>query len=129
LNWPLIFPGRLRSVRCALRGLGILLATQPNAWLHTAVTLAVIGAGLLWQLTRGEWCALLLASSAVWVAEGLNTALELLADATHPAFHPLIGRAKDVAAGAVLLAALGAAVTGVLIFGPCLIQGLAAFCG
>ncbi len=110
--------GRLRSLRCAGRGLGYLLATQPNAWLHAAATALVCGVGCACHLAPGEWCALVLAVMAVWMAEGLNTALELLADATNPAFHPLIGKAKDVAAGAVLLAALGAVVIGLLIFGP-----------
>jgi diacylglycerol kinase (ATP) len=80
--------------------------------------MAVIMAGLVWRLSTLEWCAVVVASVTVWVAEGLNTALELLADAVSPAFHPLIGQAKDVAAGAVLLAATGALVIGVLVFGP-----------
>jgi diacylglycerol kinase (ATP) len=111
------FSGRLRSVRCALRGLGVMLASQHNAWLHAACTVAVVVAGLVWRLSALEWCALISAIVAVWVAEGLNTALELLADAAKPEFHPLIGKAKDVAAGAVLLTATGAVVIGVLVFG------------
>ena len=109
--------GRLRSLRCAGRGLGRLLGTQPNARLHAAATALVIGAGWAGHLAAGEWCAVVLALVAVWVAEALNTALEFLADAIHPAFHPLVGQAKDVAAGAVLLAALGALVIGLLLFG------------
>jgi len=111
------FSGRLRSVRCALRGLGVMLASQHNAWLHAACTVAVVVVGLVWRLSALEWCALISAIVAVWVAEGLNTALELLADAAKPEFHPLIGKAKDVAAGAVLLTATGAVVIGVLVFG------------
>ena len=83
-----------------------------------AAAIGVVGAGLLGRLAPTEWCAIVLAGVAVWVAEGLNTALELLADATHPAWHPLIGQAKDVAAGAVLLAAVGAVVIAVLVFAP-----------
>ncbi len=55
---------------------------------------------------------------AVWSAEALNTAFEFLADATNPTFHPLIGKAKDVAAGSVLIAAIGSVIIGLLIFGP-----------
>jgi diacylglycerol kinase (ATP) len=58
----------------------------------------------------------------VWSAEAFNTALEQLADALHPERHAGIGRAKDVAAGAVLIAAVGAAVIGVLVFVPHLVQ-------
>ncbi|MCX7007990.1 MAG: diacylglycerol kinase family protein [Kiritimatiellaeota bacterium] len=124
-----MFSGRLRSMHCALRGVGIMLVTQHNARLHAACTVLVIAAGLAWRLSAAEACAVILAIVAVWMAEGLNTALELLADATNPAFHPLIGKAKDVAAGAVLLATLGAVVIGMLIFGPRLIQTMATFCG
>lgn len=95
-----------------------MLTSQHNAWIHAAATVVVVGAGLAWWLTATEWCAVVLAVMAVWMAEALNTALECLADATSPAFHPLIGKAKDVAAGAVLLAAVGAVVVGLLIFGP-----------
>ncbi len=112
------FSGRLRSLRCAGRGLGLMLATQHNAWLHAVATVCVCAAGCACRLAPGAWCAVVLACMAVWMAEGLNTALELLADAACPDFHPLVGQAKDVAAGAVLLAALGAVVIGLLVFGP-----------
>jgi diacylglycerol kinase (ATP) len=68
------------------------------------------------------WCALVLAIMAVWTAEALNTALEFLADAATPQMHPLVKKAKDVAAGAVLLSAIGAAIVGVLVFWPHLLQ-------
>jgi diacylglycerol kinase (ATP) len=55
---------------------------------------------------------------SVWTAEALNTALEFLADAASPEFHPLVGHAKDVAAGAVLISAAGAVVIGLLVLGP-----------
>ena len=56
--------------------------------------------------------------STVWTAEALNTAFEFLADAASPEFHPLVRDAKDVAAGAVLLTAVGASVIGVIVFWP-----------
>ena len=56
--------------------------------------------------------------AGVWAAELVNTAIEALTDLASPAYHPLAGKAKDVAAGAVLLAALGALMVGVLVFGP-----------
>lgn len=61
---------------------------------------------------------IVLACAAVWTAEAMNTAFEYLADATTKEFHPVIGHAKDVAAGAVLITAIAAVVIGVLVFGP-----------
>lgn len=110
-------PSRLKSFAYALRGLSILLTTQPNARIHAAATVAVCAAGFYFGLNVAEWCWIVLAMMAVWSAEAFNTALEFLADAVNPDFHPLVGKAKDVAAGAVLIAAVGAVVIGVLIFG------------
>jgi diacylglycerol kinase (ATP) len=59
-----------------------------------------------------------LAVVAVWTSEALNTAFEFLTDVASPAFHPLAGKAKDVAAGAVLISAIGAVLIGLLVFGP-----------
>jgi diacylglycerol kinase (ATP) len=60
----------------------------------------------------------------VWAAEAVNTAFELLCDVASPGFHPLVEAAKDVAAGAVLICAIGAATTGVLVLGPPLAAAL-----
>jgi diacylglycerol kinase (ATP) len=78
----------------------------------------VVAAGFSAGLSRLEWCAIVLAMMAVWTAEALNTAIELVIDLTSPDMHPMAGRAKDVAAGAVLIAACGAVVVGVLVFAP-----------
>jgi diacylglycerol kinase (ATP) len=108
----------LRSFNYAGRGLWTLLASQHNAWIHAAATAAVVGAGLLLGLERFEWLALVFAIMAVWTAEALNTAFEFLCDVASPQFHPLVARAKDVAAAAVLICAAGAIVTAVLVFAP-----------
>jgi diacylglycerol kinase (ATP) len=63
---------------------------------------------------------------AVWTAEALNTAFESLCDVASPEFHPMVERAKDVAAGAVLVAAIGSVVIGLLVFGPRLLARIAA---
>ncbi len=111
--------GRLaRSFGYALRGIGILLRMQANARLHALATLLAVGAGFWFGISGGEWCAVIAAIGLVWTAEGLNTALETVVDLVSPEQHPLAGRAKDVAAGAVLCAALAAFLIGVLIFGP-----------
>jgi len=109
---------RLRSLRCAFKGVELLLRTQHNAWIHAVATGAVVFLGFFFRVTRDEWIALTLAATLVWFAEALNTALEFLADALHAAHHPGIGKAKDIAAGAVLLAALGATITGLIVFVP-----------
>jgi len=114
----LTFDGRIRSVAFALRGIRIMLASQHNAWIHAMATLVVVVAGLVLGLSWAEWCWIVLAVVAVWTAEALNTAFEFLTDVASPNFHPIAGKAKDVAAGAVLLAAVGAVIIGTLVFGP-----------
>jgi diacylglycerol kinase (ATP) len=109
---------RRRSFIYAGRGLLTLIASQHNAWIHAAATVAVVTCGLVLGVSRLEWLALVFAIVAVWAAEALNTAFESLCDVASPRFHPLVARAKDVAAGAVLICALGAAVTAALVFTP-----------
>jgi diacylglycerol kinase len=106
----------------AIQGVVFLVRSQPNARLHLLATLGVCAAGIYFGLNRAEWLWITVAIVLVWGAEAFNTALEQLADALHPERHAGIGRAKDVAAGAVLIAAVGAAVIGVLVFVPHLIQ-------
>lgn len=108
--------GRLRSIESALNGIAIVMRTQHNAWIHATVTVAVVCAGIGFGVSSAEWCWLILAIFSVWTAEAFNTALEYLTDLASPAFHPMAGKAKDVAAGAVLISAIGAACIGVAIF-------------
>jgi len=114
----LTFSGRVRSIAFAFRGIRIMVATQHNAWVHAAATVVVVAAGLFFGLSWSEWCWIVSAIVSVWTAEALNTAFEFLTDVASPSFHPIAGQAKDVAAGAVLLAAIGAAIVGALVFGP-----------
>ncbi len=109
---------RLKSLAHALRGVDHLVRTQPNARLHLLAAVLVCAAGVYFGLGRAEWLWISVAITLVWSAEAFNTALEQLADVLHPAQHAGIGRAKDVAAAAVLIAALGAAVIGLLVFVP-----------
>jgi diacylglycerol kinase (ATP) len=109
---------RARSFVHAGAGLGDVLATQHNARIHALATLAAVGMGVFFGVSRLEWCWLAAAIAAVWTAESLNTALEQLADAVKPEPHAGIGRAKDAAAGAVLAASLGALAVGLLVLGP-----------
>ena len=112
------FTGRLRSIRCAIAGIALMIRSQHNAWIHAFATVVVCGVGIACRLSAPEWCWIVLAIVAVWTAEALNTAFEFLADVASPAFHPLAGQAKDVAAGAVLTSALGATAIGMLVLGP-----------
>jgi diacylglycerol kinase (ATP) len=113
--------GRLHSVRLASSGIIEMLKSQHNAWVHLVATLCVVLVGLFCGVTVTEWCFLIIAIMVVWVAEALNTALELLCDVASPDFHPLIKKSKDVAAGGVLLSALGAVSIGLIIFAPYLL--------
>ncbi len=110
--------GRLRSFGYAFSGIRTLIMSQPNARIHAAATVIVMAGAFILGLSRLEWCVIILAVAAVWAAEALNTALEYLADAASPEFHPLVKKAKDVAAGGVLVTALGSVVVGLLVFGP-----------
>jgi diacylglycerol kinase (ATP) len=116
--------GRVQSFRYAWYGLALMLRSQHNAWLHAFASICIVGAGIFFGLTDGEWCGIILAIVAVWTAEALNTALEFLADASTPEFHPLVKCAKDVAAGGVLISALGSVVIGLLVLGPHLLDFL-----
>jgi len=110
----------IATLRYALRGIVFMLGER-NCQLLALATIAVIAAGAYFHLSAMEWCAVVLAITAVWVAEGLNTALERLTDLASPGFHPLAGKAKDIAAGAVLITAIGAVSIGIIIFGPRLV--------
>lgn len=114
--------GRIQSGTHAVSGILEMLRSQHNAWLHAIATLFVVIAGWLLGVTATQWCFLILAIMAVWVAEGLNTAFEFLCDVASPDFHPLIKKCKDVAAGAVLLSALGALAVGLIVFVPYLLE-------
>ena len=109
---------RLRSFVFAGRGLMTLLRSQHNAWIHAVATLVTLALAAWLGVPRSDWLVLILAIVAVWAAEAFNTALEFLADAVSPEFHPLVEKAKDVAAGGVLICAVGAAVLALLVFGP-----------
>lgn len=109
---------RLHSFRYAFQGLGDLFRSQPNARIHATAATAAVCLGFFCQISRLEWAVVTLCIALVLSLEALNTAIEHLTDLVSPDYHPLAGKAKDVAAAAVLLAAMGAAVAGALIFLP-----------
>src|SRR5207244_9566995 len=101
----------------AMLGVGFMFS-ELSIRLLAAGTLATLAAGAYFSISALEWCAALLALSLIWAAEGMNTALERLTDLVSPGFHPLAAMAKDIAAGAVLLASVAVVVIGVTISGP-----------
>jgi diacylglycerol kinase (ATP) len=109
--------GRKRSFGYAIKGLRTLYR-ETNARIHAVATVLVTALGAALGLRPLEWTLLAIAATVVWVAEALNTALEALSDAAVPEHSPHIAVAKDVAAGAVLLASLGAIAVGLLVFLP-----------
>jgi len=118
MNKPFKITSCLSSFRFAFAGIWVLLKTQHNAWIHCAATVVAVGCGVWFKLPPLEWCVLALAVMAVWVAEAFNTAVEFLADRVSTEHHPLIKKAKDAAAGAVLIAAIGAVAVGAILFLP-----------
>lgn len=108
---------RALSFKYAFKGIAALF-TQPNACIHACVTVVVIAAGFLLKIAAWEWCAVALCIGGVLSAEAFNTAIEALCDKVSPDYDPLIGKAKDVAAGAVLLFVFGAVAVGLIIFFP-----------
>lgn len=113
---------RLRSFSFAFAGLKLLLKTQHNSWIHLVVTGIVLAAGFMLQISSIEWCIVVLAIASVWITETVNTAMEFLTDLVSPEFHPIAGQVKDLAAAAVLIAALGSVIVGVIVFVPKIIQ-------
>lgn len=98
-----------------LRGTAWTLRTQWRLWLHLAISAGAVGVGLWLRFSAVEWGLLVLALAAVFAAELANTALEIALDLLHPQSDPLIGRAKDVAAAAVVVAIGAALVVGALL--------------
>ncbi len=93
-----------------------MLKSQHNAWIHAVATFCVLSGAFIFPISTAEWIALIACIMAVWTAEALNTAFEFLADVASPEFHPLVEKAKDVAAGAVLITAICSGIIGGLIF-------------
>lgn len=112
------------SFRCAFIGWGQAWRTQPNLRIHFLFVLVITGLGIYLGLSAGHWAILALTYTIVMVTEMLNTSLEVLTDLVSPEYHPLAGRVKDVAAGAVLAAAIGAVVVGIFVLGPPLLVRL-----
>jgi diacylglycerol kinase len=109
---------RIQSFHYAFVGIWYTLRTQRNAQIHVGITILIVTLGLNLELTLTEWATLVLTTGFVIAAEMLNTAIEAAMDVATPDYHPQIKVVKDVAAGAVLVAAMTAVVVGLFILGP-----------
>ncbi len=110
--------GRWFSLRAAIAGAGHTLRSQPSAWIELVVAVVVSLAGWWFGLSPVEWAILALTIFLVLALEAVNTAIEATVDLLSPGYHPLAKHAKDAAAGAVLLMALGSIGVALAIFGP-----------
>ena len=111
-----------RKFKYAFRGMGKALQEERTFRVMLVCFAFVVALGLLLCVSTLEWAALLLCSGAVLSAEMFNTAIERAVDLASPEKHPLAGKAKDIAAGAVLVISLFAATVGLIIFIPHLIS-------
>jgi diacylglycerol kinase len=111
-------PGLLKAWACrfgyALRGVGLAVTSESNFWVYAVFLAATVAAGAWLQISAERWCLVALSSAMVIIAEMFNTAIEHLAKAITRERRPELRDALDVASGAVLLAAIGAAIVGVL---------------
>ena len=112
------FTGRLKSIGFAFRGAIKLITTEHSVMVQSSVAVIMIIAGFYFEIDRYEWMMQILAFGLVLGIESMNTAVEKIADFIHPEFHDRIGFIKDIAAGAVMFAALAAVAVGLLIYVP-----------
>ncbi|MFZ4398842.1 MAG: diacylglycerol kinase family protein [Bacteroidales bacterium] len=109
---------RLKSFVYAFNGIKYVIASQHNIWIHIVISILVLFLAFIFKLNNNEWIAIILAMGIVFSAEVFNSALELLVDFISPDYNEKAGKIKDIAAAAVLLAAIAAAITGCIIFTP-----------
>lgn len=112
----------LKKFRDAMRGIKIAVRGEASFFVHFFVTAVVVLAAGVFQCTTGQWAILLLCVALVMTAETFNTALERLAKAVSGQSHPELRDALDIASGAVLLASIGAALVGAMVFGSRLLE-------
>lgn len=115
------FTGRLKSVSYAFKGALKLISTEHSIMVQFSIGILMCIAGFYFGISKTEWLFQTLAIGLVMSIEGLNTAVEKIADFIHPNYHERIGFIKDIAAGAVFFAALTAIAIGLIIYIPILL--------
>lgn len=108
----------IKSFINAVEGVTKILPEQRNFRIELVIAILVIAAGFITGLNSLEWCIILICIALVISFEAINTGIEHLADAVKPEYDPLIRKAKDVSAAAVLIASLFAVIIGIIIFAP-----------
>ena len=109
---------RIRSFGYAGRGIKVVFGSEPNMKIHIGIATLVIICGFIFSISITEWIECLLCIGLVFGMEMMNTAIENVVDLASPKLHPLAGKAKDIAAGAVLICAIISVIIGLLIFVP-----------
>ncbi|MBM4762331.1 diacylglycerol kinase family protein [Bacillus sp. B15-48] len=112
----------IHSFRFAFSGIVIAVKKERNLKIHIAIAGLVLFAGFLLEVSVTEWLIIFLCIGCMLTAEMLNSAVERVVDLRTKDYHPLAKEAKDIAAGAVLVFAITAAIIGVIIFGPKLLN-------
>jgi undecaprenol kinase len=102
----------------AFNGIKIAITTERNMKIHLIATIIVIAVGIYFRISELEWSLLIVTISLVLCLEIVNTAIEALVDLVTESYHPMAKKAKDLAAGAVLVASFAAFVIGLFIFLP-----------
>lgn len=115
------FTGRLKSVTFAFKGAVKLITTEHSVMVQFSIGLILTFAGFYFGISKTDWLFQFLAIGLVMSIEGLNTAVEKIADFIHPDYHERIGFIKDIAAGAVFFAAITAIIIGLIIYLPILL--------
>jgi diacylglycerol kinase (ATP) len=118
------FISRVKSFFHAFSGLGDILSTEHNAWIHAVLTVLSLSLSIWLRIHFTEFVLIIIVITLVWVAEAFNTVLEIVVDMVSPRYSKAAKRAKDIAAGAVLVASIGAAAVGFCIFVPPLMAKL-----
>lgn len=116
--WNTYIGKRIKGGKYAIKGAFLLLKTEASVQVQTGIALIMIAAGFYFKISPTEWMLQTLAIGLVLSIEGVNTAVEKIADFIHPEFHKKIGFIKDIAAGAVCFAAFTAITIGCIIYFP-----------
>lgn len=109
---------RINSFRFAFQGIYVFFKNEIHAKIHLLAIVLVTSAGIIFEISKIEWCIILLCFALVLAAEMINSAIENVVDLISPDLHPLAGKAKDLAAGAVLTASIFTVIIAALIFIP-----------
>lgn len=109
---------RIRSFGYAIRGLRQFCRKEHNLWIHLGIALIAFVLGLVLKISASQWIAVIVVTAMVLSAEAFNTCIETAMDHLRPELHPTVRYIKDLAAGAVLITAIAAALTGLIIFVP-----------